>query len=77
MYRDPALIKKHVCKVRLDDDLDRKIEALADLTGEQKAVIVRRLIEIGLHRFHGADDSASCQSVEVTPSAQVQPPLGR
>lgn len=77
MYRDPSLIKKHVCKVRLDDDLDRQVEALADLTGEQKAVILRRLIEIWLHRFHGADDSPSRPSVEVTPASRELPPNWR
>jgi len=77
MYRDPSLIKKHVCKVRLDDDLDRQIEALADFTGEQKAVVVRKLVEIGLLRFHGADDSRSTKSIEVTNQSQSQPTLCR
>jgi len=65
MYRDPALIKKHIVKVRLDDDLNRQVEALCDFTGEQKAVVMRELVEAGLRLFHGDEYGGAGQWPEV------------
>lgn len=65
MYRDTALIKKHITKVRMDDGLNRQVESLCDLTGEQKAVVVRDLILLGLDRFHAGNNNGSNSSVEV------------
>jgi hypothetical protein len=44
MYRDPALLRACVVKVRFSREEDALIEALADYTGEQKAVLVRTLV---------------------------------
>lgn len=64
MYRNPALIKKHITKVRMDDMLNRQVESLCDLTGEQKAVVVRDLILLGFDRFHGSHDKETNLGVE-------------
>jgi predicted DNA-binding protein len=44
MYRDPSLLRSHVVKLRFSKEEDRLLEALADYTGEQKAVLVRELV---------------------------------
>lgn len=44
MYRDPSKLRAHVVKVRLSVAEDRLLEALADYTGEQKAVLIRDLV---------------------------------
>jgi hypothetical protein len=44
MYRDPDLLRSRVVKVRFSREEDALIEALADYTGEQKAVLVRTLV---------------------------------
>lgn len=71
MYANPELIKKHIVKVRLDDQTNRRVDALTEITGDQKAVVTRRLIELGLEALHaehspgvrgpeeGADQSAT------------------
>lgn len=64
MYNDPALIKKHHVRVRLDDYLNGEIEALCTVTGAQKAVLCRQLIEIGLKEIH------SSQSIPVINSQE-------
>lgn len=64
MYNDPGLIKKHHVKVRLDDYLNDEIEALCKITGAQKAVLCRQLIEIGLKEIHAS------QSIPVTNSQE-------
>jgi hypothetical protein len=44
MYRDPSLLRETVVKIRLSREEDALIEALADYTGQQKAVLVRELV---------------------------------
>lgn len=44
MYRDPSKIRDVSLKVRLSREEDALLEALANYTGEQKAVLVRELI---------------------------------
>jgi len=76
MYRDPALIKKHIVKVRLDDALNRQVEALADFTGDQKAVLLRQLVEMGLEQFHGVESGGLRDGVEVPVRAPVKGAIG-
>lgn len=64
MYRDPTLIKKHATRVRLDDHMDRQIEAICDFTGQQKAVVMRELVKIGLSKFHEGNVSSVRCGVE-------------
>jgi uncharacterized protein (DUF1778 family) len=44
MYRDPSKIRDVPIKVRFSREEDALLEALANYTGEQKAVLVRELI---------------------------------
>ena len=48
MYSDPRLIRKHIVKVCLNDFEAEELEYLTDLLGEQKQVVLRELMEIGL-----------------------------
>ena len=48
MYQDPRLIKKHEVKIRLDDDVNELLESLVNITGGQKAVMVRDIFIKGL-----------------------------
>lgn len=48
MYQDPRLIKKHEVKIRLDDDVNELLESLVNVTGGQKAVVVRDIFIKGL-----------------------------
>lgn len=43
MYRDPAKIRKHTIKVRLNDREYQLLSALVNLTGDQLAAVVRDL----------------------------------
>jgi hypothetical protein len=44
MYADPALIREHVVKLRLNDSEADLIEALVNYTGQQKAPLLRDLL---------------------------------
>lgn len=44
MYQDPALIRKHVVKIRLSDTEAAIVDAITNYTGEQKATLLRELI---------------------------------
>lgn len=46
MYADPALIKKHEFKIRVDDPVEEKIIKFAG--GKQPAAYLRELIEKAL-----------------------------
>ena len=47
MYADPALIRKNVVKLSLNDREAELLDALCNYTGEQKAVLLREML---LHR---------------------------
>jgi hypothetical protein len=51
MYADPKLIKKHILKVCLDDYTSDRIEDIVKQTGEQRQVILRRLVLASLKRL--------------------------
>lgn len=44
MYSDPALIREHVVKIRLNDIEAELIDALVNYTGQQKAPLLRDLL---------------------------------
>lgn len=44
MYSDPALIREHVVKIRLNDTEADLIDALVAYTGQQKAPLLRDLL---------------------------------
>lgn len=44
MYTDPALIREHVVKLRLNDTEAELIDALVNYTGQQKAPLLRDLL---------------------------------
>jgi hypothetical protein len=44
MYADPTLIRDHPVRVNFNEQERKLIEALTDYTGEQRAVLIRRLI---------------------------------
>ena len=48
MYANPALIKKHEFKIRVDDPVEAKIIQLAN--GKQPAAYLRELIERALEQ---------------------------
>lgn len=64
MYRDPARLRTQVVKVRFSREEDRLLEALADYTGEQKAVLVRDLILAEARALLGLDSGVTSQSGE-------------
>ena len=44
MYSDPALIREHVVKLRLNDNEQALIDAWVRYTGQQKAVLLREML---------------------------------
>lgn len=44
MYSDPALIREHVVKLRLNENEADLIDAWAKYTGQQKAVLLREML---------------------------------
>lgn len=44
MYADPALIREHVVKIRLNDNEAELINAWVNYTGQQKAVLLRDML---------------------------------
>lgn len=44
MYSDPALIRKHVIKLSLNDREDALVDAFCSYSGEQKAALIRELL---------------------------------
>jgi hypothetical protein len=44
MYADPALVREHVVKLRLNDTEAELIDALVNYTGQQKAPLLRDLL---------------------------------
>jgi hypothetical protein len=44
MYSDPANIRSHVVKLRLNDNEAALLDALVNYTGEQKATLFRELL---------------------------------
>lgn len=58
MYADPAKIRSHTVKLRLNDEEAKLVDALADYTGEQKAVLLREIIlEQASSLIYGDDNS--------------------
>jgi hypothetical protein len=64
MYRDPSLLRERVVKIRFSVEEDRLVEALADYTGEQKAVLVRELVLERARSLMAAECEADGASVE-------------
>lgn len=52
MYDDPANIKKHTIKVRLDDFDHEEVKLITKLSRGQKAAVARELILRGIESFH-------------------------
>lgn len=44
MYADPALIRDHVVKLRLNDNESDLIDAWVKYTGQQKAALLREML---------------------------------
>ncbi len=44
MYADPANIREHVVKIRLNEREAELIEAWVNYTGQQKAVLLREML---------------------------------
>lgn len=44
MYADPTLIRDHPVRVYFNEAEAKLVDALTDYTGEQRAVLIRRLI---------------------------------
>lgn len=44
MYSDPALIREHVVKIRLNDTEAELIAAIVNYTGQQKAPLLRGIL---------------------------------
>jgi uncharacterized protein YpbB len=44
MYADPALIRDHVVKIRLNDQEAELINAWVNYTGQQKAALLREML---------------------------------
>lgn len=44
MYADPALIREHPVRVYFNEAEAKLVNALTEYTGEQRAVLIRRLI---------------------------------
>lgn len=62
MYADPRNIRKNAIKISLNDLENELIQAQAAYTGEQPAVLVRKLVLMGLERLHGGLDSSESRS---------------
>ena len=52
MYDDPANIKKHTVKVRLDDFELEELKLVTKLSRGQRASIARKLMIKGIEAFH-------------------------
>lgn len=48
MYSDPAHIRTHEVKIRLNDKECTLLEAYSDYTGTQKAALAREVLMLGL-----------------------------
>lgn len=63
MYADPALIRDHVVKLRLNDNEADLIDAWVRYTGQQKAALLREMLleqaalDMGLHSATGQQQS--------------------
>lgn len=44
MYADPTLIRDHPVRVNFNESEAKLVDALVEYTGEQRAVLIRRLI---------------------------------
>jgi len=44
MYADPALLRQRPVRINFNDSERKLIDALTEYTGEQRAVLIRRLI---------------------------------
>lgn len=44
MYADPALVREHVVKLRLNENESDLIDAWVKYTGQQKAVLLREML---------------------------------
>jgi len=58
MYADPALIRDHVVKLRLNDAEAALVDALVNYTGQQKAPFLRELLLDAAERSLVAVDDA-------------------
>lgn len=66
MYADPALIRKHVVKLTLNDDEAALLNSLVRITGEQKAVVLREmLMKKALEAFHTSNDVGALHAMPV------------
>ena len=63
MYRDARLIKDKVIKLRVDDYINKRFDALAELTGQQKSVLIREYAIRGLehHESKFKEDPAKVE----------------
>ena len=70
MYSDPANIRSHVVKLRLNDNEAALVEALVNYTGQQKASLLRELLlEQAQMVLCGGNDATGAQAMEVPQSA--------
>lgn len=52
MYRDPEKLRRHRVALWLTSEENRYLDALADLTGAQKAVLARTILMQRIHEAH-------------------------
>lgn len=59
MYADAAKIRSHTIKLRMNEEEYRLVTALAEYTGEQKAVLLREIILEQAVALIQTDDSSN------------------
>lgn len=65
MYADPALIRDHVVKLRLNDNESDLIDAWVKYTGQQKAALLREMLLEQAALDMGLNSAANAQQTEV------------
>lgn len=65
MYSDPALIREHVVKLRLNENEADLIDAWVKYTGQQKAVLLREMLLEQARLDMGVDSGLQTVSSEV------------
>lgn len=65
MYADPALIRDHVVKLRLNDNEADLIDAWVKYTGQQKAALLREMLLEQAALDMGLNSAPNQQSNEV------------
>lgn len=63
MYSDPAHIRTHEVKIRLNDKEALLLEAYSDYTGVQRAALAREVLMLGLEAMARGDDLSSPQDL--------------